>query len=154
MPDAAPPNHADLQCTASASMFHQEGGAGNTVQHYLDSIAGHMFLFNDVLHLSPAEAGLAQAIGLIPWNCTPLLGVLTDNVAILGSHRKAYLLLVGLLGASTLSLTFWRQPAASSTPPANSAMHLPPAPSSLGWMASTQHLPRQPKAAKVSAKAK
>ncbi|KAJ9526196.1 hypothetical protein QJQ45_009660 [Haematococcus lacustris] len=52
----------------------------------------------DVLHLSPAEAGLAQAIGLIPWNCTPLLGVLTDNVAILGSHRKAYLLLVGLLG--------------------------------------------------------
>ncbi|KAJ9526106.1 hypothetical protein QJQ45_009546 [Haematococcus lacustris] len=58
----------------------------------------------DVLHLGPAEAGLAQAIGLIPWNCTPLLGLLTDNVAILGSHRKAYLLLVGLLGCLSWAL--------------------------------------------------
>ncbi len=53
--------------------------------------------------LSPAESGLAQTVGLVPWNMTPLLGIITDLFPILGYHRKAYRLIVGLLGECGLA---------------------------------------------------
>lgn len=35
---------------------------------------------------------------LLPWNITPMLGLITDTWPILGYHRKGYLLVVGLTG--------------------------------------------------------
>jgi hypothetical protein len=39
-----------------------------------------------------------QTVYLLPWNCTPLMGLTTDLLPILGYHRKAYLLLTGIAG--------------------------------------------------------
>ncbi|KAG2455131.1 hypothetical protein HYH02_000950 [Chlamydomonas schloesseri] len=54
----------------------------------------------DNLSLGPASAGLFQTAGQLPWELTPLLGLLTDLVPLAGYRRKSYLLLVGLVGAA------------------------------------------------------
>ncbi|KAG2499195.1 hypothetical protein HYH03_002776 [Edaphochlamys debaryana] len=61
----------------------------------------------DSLGLGPASAGLFQTAGQIPWELTPLLGLLTDLVPLWGYRRKAYLLLVGLLGAACWGGLAW-----------------------------------------------
>lgn len=47
-----------------------------------------------------AQAGVAQAAASLPWEMTPLLGLLTDSVAVFGYHRKAYLLIIGIIGGA------------------------------------------------------
>lgn len=49
--------------------------------------------------VAPLQAGLFQTAGQIPWELTPLLGLVTDLCPLMGYRRKAYLLLVGLTGA-------------------------------------------------------
>lgn len=63
------------------------------------SLANSYFL-KDSLLLTPGMAGLALTIGQIPWEATPLLGLLTDAVPFCGYHRKAYLLFSGVLGST------------------------------------------------------
>ena len=45
-----------------------------------------------------AQAGMAITAGQIPWEMTPILGLITDTLPIFGYHRKAYLVLVGIAG--------------------------------------------------------
>ncbi|MEW5300258.1 MAG: hypothetical protein WDW36_003200 [Sanguina aurantia] len=63
------------------------------------SLANSYFL-KDSLLLTPGMAGLALTVGQIPWEATPLLGLLTDAVPLCGYHRKAYLLFSGVLGST------------------------------------------------------
>lgn len=45
------------------------------------------------------QAGLFQAAGQLPWELTPVLGLITDACPLLGYRRKGYLLIVGFVGA-------------------------------------------------------
>ncbi|PNH12703.1 HEAT repeat-containing protein 2, partial [Tetrabaena socialis] len=57
-------------------------------------------VFRDWAAARLPSAGLFQAAGQIPWELTPVLGLMTDLVPLWGYRRKAYLTLVGLIGAA------------------------------------------------------
>ncbi|KXZ56414.1 hypothetical protein GPECTOR_1g369 [Gonium pectorale] len=71
------------------------------VEGILDMASLAVFYYcKDNLGLGPSSTGLFQTAGQIPWELTPLLGLMTDLVPLLGYRRKAYLLLVGLVGSA------------------------------------------------------
>lgn len=57
------------------------------------------FLLKDELHLAPAEAQLLLSVTYWPWVLKPIWGFITDSFPILGSRRRAYLVLAGLLSS-------------------------------------------------------
>lgn len=56
------------------------------------------FLFKDELHLGPAEASAFSGLFFLPWTIKPLYGFLSDGFPLLGSKRRSYLILCGLVG--------------------------------------------------------
>ena len=58
------------------------------------------YLLKDELHLPPAEATMLMSLTYWPWLLKPLWGFITDNFTILGSRRRAYLVLAGLSSAA------------------------------------------------------
>ncbi len=84
----------------------------------------------DQLQLGPSGASALQTVAQVPLGLTPLLGILTDTgPTLLGYRRKAYLVLVGLLGASTSQHSTARLPARvcqddSVYPTASNACHM------------------------------
>ena len=59
------------------------------------------FFLKDDLGLSPAEVGALTGIATLPWTIKPLFGFISDGLPILGYRRRPYLMLSGLLGASS-----------------------------------------------------
>lgn len=66
----------------------------------LSRLAVSYFLKDD-LHLDPAEAALLQGLSALPWLIKPLYGFISDGVPLFGYRRRSYLVLCGLLGASS-----------------------------------------------------
>ncbi len=64
----------------------------------LAGVAATFFYKND-LQLTITQVQLLASVGLIPWSIKPIYGFFSDNVPIFGSHRKAYLILAGILGS-------------------------------------------------------
>lgn len=64
------------------------------IQGLLDFYSLAMFYYykND-LELTASQISLVQSIIILPWTIKPLLGLITDHIAIFGSRRKSYLLL-------------------------------------------------------------
>lgn len=56
--------------------------------------------------MSPAKMALYMSIVHFPWSFKILFGIITDNVPILGKHRKPYLILMGLLQFKALVFVF------------------------------------------------
>jgi folate/biopterin transporter len=59
------------------------------------------FFLKDELALSPAEVSALMGIVAIPWMVKPLFGFISDGVPIFGYRRRPYLILAGLLGATS-----------------------------------------------------
>lgn len=59
------------------------------------------FFLKDELGLSPAQVSALMGIAALPWMIKPLFGFLSDGLPILGYRRRPYLILSGLLGASS-----------------------------------------------------
>eukprot|EP00195_Chlamydomonas_chlamydogama_P005993 CAMPEP_0202907730 /NCGR_PEP_ID=MMETSP1392-20130828/43653_1 /ASSEMBLY_ACC=CAM_ASM_000868 /TAXON_ID=225041 /ORGANISM="Chlamydomonas chlamydogama, Strain SAG 11-48b" /LENGTH=296 /DNA_ID=CAMNT_0049596761 /DNA_START=201 /DNA_END=1087 /DNA_ORIENTATION=+ len=69
------------------------------VEGFLDmNYLAVQYFLKDTLQLSPAAAGYAETLIYLPWDLSILMGLTTDTLPLLGYHRKAYMLLVGLLG--------------------------------------------------------
>lgn len=58
------------------------------------------YLYKDDMNLTPATVSFIIGIAAIPWVLKPLWGFISDGVALFGSHRKAYLMLCGLVACS------------------------------------------------------
>eukprot|EP00418_Pyrodinium_bahamense_P007509 CAMPEP_0179025706 /NCGR_PEP_ID=MMETSP0796-20121207/8129_1 /TAXON_ID=73915 /ORGANISM="Pyrodinium bahamense, Strain pbaha01" /LENGTH=601 /DNA_ID=CAMNT_0020721747 /DNA_START=71 /DNA_END=1877 /DNA_ORIENTATION=+ len=72
------------------------------------------FRLKDDLHLPPAEVAALMGIINLPWVLKPLYGFLSDAVPILGSHRRSYLVLAGLMGSGA-----WAYLASGAVAPAS-----------------------------------
>jgi folate/biopterin transporter len=59
------------------------------------------FFLKDELHLSPAEVSALLGIVALPWMVKPLFGFISDGLPIFGYRRRPYLVLSGLLGATS-----------------------------------------------------
>lgn len=59
------------------------------------------FFLKDELHLTPAEVSALLGIVALPWMVKPLFGFISDGLPIFGYRRRPYLILSGLLGASS-----------------------------------------------------
>src|SRR5499426_3164486 len=57
-------------------------------------------LLKDELHVSELQMALLFGIGGIAWYLKPLAGLLVDNVALFGTHRRHYLIVSALLTAA------------------------------------------------------
>lgn len=70
------------------------------------------YLLKDELSLGPAELAALTGIFALPWTIKPLYGFLSDGFPLFGYKRKSYLVVAGLLGATSyavLSLSgFWQ----------------------------------------------
>ena len=62
------------------------------------------------------QAGFFQAAGQLPWELTPVLGLITDAVPLLGYRRKGYLLVVGLVGEGLPTWLIRAAPAPATDP--------------------------------------
>ena len=54
-------------------------------------------LFKAYYHLDPGRVQTLQAFTFLPWSIKLLYGLISDNVPIMGSRRKSYLLIMSLL---------------------------------------------------------
>eukprot|EP01047_Picozoa_sp_COSAG01_P001335 COSAG01_NODE_30_length_36127_cov_41.433234_9_plen_96_part_00 len=50
------------------------------------------------LGLEPSEQSALKAFAALPWNYKLIYGMMSDSVPIMGSHRRAYICLSGLVG--------------------------------------------------------
>jgi len=57
--------------------------------------------FKDDLNLDPATVGILTGFTMVPWVIKPVYGFLSDSVPIWGYKRRSYLILCGILGASS-----------------------------------------------------
>lgn len=57
--------------------------------------------FKDDLNLDPATVGILTGFTMIPWVIKPIYGFMSDSVPIWGYKRRSYLILCGILGASS-----------------------------------------------------
>jgi len=71
------------------------------------------FFLKDELHLAPAEQAAIAGILALPWMLKPVYGFVSDGFPILGSKRRSYIFLSGILGAA--SYFALSQPALVST---------------------------------------
>jgi len=68
------------------------------------------FYLKDNLHLGPAESSALAGLFAVPWMIKPLYGFLSDGFPLFGSRRRNYLILCGLLCATSyvaLGCNFW-----------------------------------------------
>lgn len=59
------------------------------------------FFLKDELGLSPAEVSALVGVAALPWMIKPLFGFISDGLPIWGYRRRPYLILSGLLGATS-----------------------------------------------------
>ena len=57
-------------------------------------------LLKDELHASQSQMAMLFGIGALAWYVKPLAGLLVDNVALFGTHRRHYLIVSTLLAAA------------------------------------------------------
>lgn len=57
-------------------------------------------LLKDELHVSESQMAMLFGIGGLAWYLKPLAGLLVDNVALFGTHRRYYLIISALLTAA------------------------------------------------------
>jgi hypothetical protein len=57
-------------------------------------------LLKDELHASQSQMAILFGIGALAWYVKPLAGLLVDNVALFGTHRRHYLIFSTLIAAS------------------------------------------------------
>ena len=57
-------------------------------------------LLKDELHVSESQMAMLFSIGGLAWYLKPLAGLLVDNVALFGTHRRYYLIISALLTAA------------------------------------------------------
>jgi MFS family permease len=57
-------------------------------------------LLKDELHVSESQMAMLFGIGGLAWYLKPLAGLLVDNVALFGTHRRHYLIISALLTAA------------------------------------------------------
>ena len=57
-------------------------------------------LLKDELRVSESQMAMLFGIGALAWYVKPLAGLLVDSVALLGTHRRYYLIISGLLAAA------------------------------------------------------
>ncbi len=62
------------------------------------------YLLKEHFQLSAADAGVFWATVGLGWTLKPLYGFLSDSVPFVGYHRKSYLVLMALIGASCWSM--------------------------------------------------
>ncbi len=77
----------------------------------IDGWANSPLLVRPIAYLStPAvfQAGVATTAGQIPWELTPVLGLMTDSIPLFGFHRRSWLALVGGVGESRHTEKLWR----------------------------------------------
>jgi MFS family permease len=60
-------------------------------------------LLKDELHVSQSQMAMLFGIGALAWYMKPLAGLLVDNIALFGTHRRHYLI-ISTLAAATLWL--------------------------------------------------
>lgn len=63
-------------------------------------------LFKQYLHLDPGEMTLYMSIIHIPWSVKIIYGLISDNVPIMGTRRKSYIVLMGILQFCSLAFIF------------------------------------------------
>lgn len=61
-------------------------------------------LFKQYLNLEPNQSQFLQSIIALPWCFKIVYGLIADNLPIFGSHRKAYIILNGLIQCSVMGL--------------------------------------------------
>lgn len=59
------------------------------------------FYMKDDLGLDPATTTMLAGVGAFPWLIKPLYGFLSDTVPLFGYRRRSYLLVCGLISASS-----------------------------------------------------
>jgi MFS family permease len=57
-------------------------------------------LVKDELHASQSQMAILFGIGALAWYVKPLAGLLVDNVALFGTHRRHYLIFSTLIAAA------------------------------------------------------
>jgi MFS family permease len=69
------------------------------VNHGLWSIAilATQDLFKSYLKLNPGQMTLYMSIVHLPWSIKILYGLISDNIPIAGTHRKSYVIMMGIL---------------------------------------------------------
>jgi hypothetical protein len=65
------------------------------------------YLLKDELSLGPAELAALTGIFALPWTIKPLYGFLSDGFPLFGYKRKSYLVVAGLLGATSYAVLSW-----------------------------------------------
>lgn len=59
------------------------------------------FFLKDDLHLGPAAVASLTALATLPWTLKMLYGICSDSLPLFGYRRRSYLILSGILGASS-----------------------------------------------------
>lgn len=59
------------------------------------------FLLKDELHLGPAEMSALTGVFTLPWTIKPLYGFLSDGFPLFGYRRRSYLIVCGIVGATS-----------------------------------------------------
>lgn len=69
------------------------------VNHGLWSVAilATQDLFKTYLKLNPGQMTLYMSIVHLPWSVKILYGLISDNIPIAGTHRKSYVIMMGIL---------------------------------------------------------
>lgn len=62
--------------------------------------------YEQYLKLSPSKMAFHLSVVAFPWSLKVLYGIITDNVPILGSYRKPYVIIMGLLQFKALVFLF------------------------------------------------
>jgi hypothetical protein len=44
------------------------------------------------------QSGLAASLGVLPWNLTPIMGLVTDTLPLPGCRHRTYLAAIGITG--------------------------------------------------------
>lgn len=63
-------------------------------------------LFKNYLMLDPGEMARLNSLVHLPWSIKIIYGLITDNVVFIGTKRKSYLVLMGLLQFFSLMTLF------------------------------------------------
>ena len=54
-------------------------------------------LFKAYYHLEPGRVQALQALTMLPWSLKIFYGLISDNIAIAGSRRKSYILIMAFV---------------------------------------------------------
>ena len=63
-------------------------------------------LFKTYLKLNPGEMTMHMSMIHLPWSVKIIYGLISDNVPIMGTRRKSYIVLMGLLQFCSLIFIF------------------------------------------------